>query len=73
MESVDIKEILKLGVSDRIELVEGIWDSVVEDPGALPVTEAQKHELDRRLAEYRVNPNAGRTWEDVRRSLDRER
>ena len=73
MESVDIKEILKLGVSDGIELVEAIWDSVVEDPGALPVTEAQKHELDRRLAEYRVNPKAGRTWEDVRRSLDRER
>ena len=57
----------------RIKLVEAIWDSVVEDPGALPVTEAQKHELDRRLAEYRVNPKAGRTWEDVRRSLDRER
>ena len=72
MESVDIKEILKLGVSDRIELVEAIWDSVVEDPGALPVTEAQKHELDRRLAEYRVNPKAGRTWEEVRRSLDSE-
>ncbi len=72
MESVDIEKILKLGVSDRIELVEAIWDSVVEDPGALPVTEAQKHELERRLAEYRVNPNAGRTWEEVRGSLDSE-
>ena len=73
MESVDIKKILKLDVSDRIELVEGIWDSIVENPGTLPVTEAQKHELDRRLAEYRVNPKAGRTWEEVRGSLDRER
>ena len=73
MESVDIKKILKLDVSDRIELVEGIWDSIVENPGALPVTEAQKHELDRRLAEYRVNPKAGRTWEEVRGSLDSKR
>ena len=73
MESVDIKEILKLDVSDRIELVEAIWDSIVEDPGTLPVTEAQKHELDRRLAEYRANPKAGRTWEEVRGSLDSKR
>ena len=73
MESADIKKILKLDVSDRIELVEAIWDSIVENPGALPFTEAQKHELDRRLAEYRVNPKAGRTWEEVRGSLDRDR
>ena len=73
MESVDIRGILKLDASDRIESVEATWDSIVEDPGAPPVTEAQKHELDRRLAEYRVNPKAERTWEKVRGSLDRAR
>ena len=72
MESVDIKEILKLSVPDRIELVEAIWDSIVDNPGALPVTEAQRHELDRRLAEHRASPQAGQTWEEVRDSLDSE-
>ncbi len=73
MASLDIKEILKLSVPDRIQLVEAIWDSIVENPADLPVTEAQRHELDRRLAEYRADPQAGETWEEVRDSLDSDR
>jgi putative addiction module component (TIGR02574 family) len=70
MSSVDIQEILKLSVAERIELVEAIWDSIAMTPESLPVTPAQKRELDRRLAEYRKNPGAGRTWEEIRDSLD---
>jgi len=70
MSSVDIQEILKLSVPERIELVEAIWDSIAEVPETLPVTAAQKQELDRRLAEYQRNPQAGRTWEEFRDSLD---
>lgn len=69
MAAVDIKEILKLSASDRIELIEAIWDSIVENPTALPVTAAQQQELDRRVAEYRANPEAGKNWEEVRDSL----
>jgi putative addiction module component (TIGR02574 family) len=70
MSSVDIQEILKLSVAERIQLVEDIWDSIAAHPEALPVTESQKRELDRRLAEYRANPDQGRTWEEVQDSLD---
>ena len=70
MSTVDIEGILKLSVAERIELVEAIWDSIAAAPESLPVTEAQKRELDRRLAHYQDNPNAGRTWEEVRDSLD---
>ena len=70
MSSVDIQEILKLSVAERIELVEAIWDSIADAPESLPVTAAQKRELDRRLAEYQKNPQAGRAWEEVRDSLD---
>ena len=70
MASVNIKEILKLSVPDRIELVEAIWDSIVENPAALSVTEAQKQELDRRLSEYRADPSAGKSWDEVRGTLD---
>jgi putative addiction module component (TIGR02574 family) len=69
MSSVDIREILKLSVTERLRLVEDIWDSIAASPDALPVTDAQRRELDRRLAEYRSNPTAGRTWEEVRDSL----
>jgi putative addiction module component (TIGR02574 family) len=71
MSSVDLQEILKLSVDERIELVEAIWDSIAASPGNLPVTAAQKRELDRRLAEHQKNPGAGRTWEEIRDSLDK--
>ena len=70
MSSVAIQEILKLSVAQRLELVEAIWDSIVDAPESLPVTAAQKRELDRRLAEYEKNPDTGRSWEEIRDSLD---
>ena len=70
MSSVDIQEILKLSVAERLELVEAIWDSIVDAPESLPVTAAQKQELERRLAEYQKNPDEGRTWEEIRDLLD---
>jgi len=59
-------EILKLALSERIQLVQDIWDSIAECPDAMPLTEAQSAELDRRLAAYRQNPDAGSPWALVR-------
>ena len=70
MSTVNIQEILKLPVAERIELVEAIWDSIAASPEILLVTEPQKRELDRRLAEHRANPQSGRSWEEIRESLD---
>lgn len=69
MASVDMQEILKLSVSERLRLVESIWDSIAASADTLPLTDAQRQELDRRLVEYRSNPRAGRTWQEVRDSL----
>lgn len=69
MKFVDIQDILKLSVAERLRLVEDIWDSIAASPDTLPVTDAQRRELDLRLTEYRSNPAAGRTWPEVRDSL----
>ncbi|OFW40192.1 MAG: addiction module protein [Acidobacteria bacterium RIFCSPLOWO2_12_FULL_60_22] len=71
MSSVNIQDILKLPIEERIELVEAIWDSIAASPESLPVTEAQKRELDRRLAEHRATPQSGKRWEEIRDSLDK--
>jgi putative addiction module component (TIGR02574 family) len=73
MSSINIQEILKLPVTERIELMDAIWDSIAALPESLPVTEAQKRELDRRLTECRTNPQAGRTWEEISDSLDKNK
>lgn len=60
-----VAEILSLPVEDRVRLVEAIWDSISAVPEALPLTEWQKEELDRRLDDLEKNPNAGSTLEEV--------
>jgi putative addiction module component (TIGR02574 family) len=40
-------------------------DSISEVPDALPLTHWQKHELDRRLAEFEADPDSGATLEEV--------
>ena len=60
-----IAEILALPVPERVRLVEAIWDSISAVPEALPLTQWQKNELDRRLAEFEADPDAGSTLEEV--------
>jgi len=49
-----------LPVEERIKVVEDLWDSIALDQKALPITDAQKAELDRRLDAYEIDKNAGR-------------
>ena len=47
----------RLSIPDRIALVQEIWDSIAATPEQVPLTEAQKQEFDRRLADLDANPN----------------
>ena len=60
-----VAEILSLPVEERMELVEAIWASISSVPDALPLTDWQKAELDRRLEEVAADPNGGLTMEEV--------
>jgi putative addiction module component (TIGR02574 family) len=61
--------IFALSIPERLQLVEDIWDSIAHAPRSLLLTDAQKTEIDRRLAAYRKNPNAGSPWVAVRKRL----
>ena len=66
MKQVSVAEILELPVAERIRLVELIWDSIAAVPEAISISEELKAELDRRLAEFEADPDAGSPWEEVR-------
>jgi putative addiction module component (TIGR02574 family) len=68
-----VAEILALPVEDRMRLVEAIWDSISAVPEALPLTDWQKQELDRRLAEMESDPDAGTSLEEVFARIRRAR
>jgi len=61
----DIAEIRKLPVSERLQLVGEIWDSIVDDPDLLPVSNALARELEARLAAHRADPASSVPWEVV--------
>lgn len=63
-------EIKKLSVAERILMVQEIWDSIAAEQESLAVTEAQKAELDRRIASYNVSPDEGRSWEEIKHRLE---
>jgi len=62
-----------LPVEVRLKLVEDLWDSIAADQNKLPLTEAQKAELDNRLDEFEVDNDLGEpsniVLERIRRSL----
>jgi len=66
MGTVSKAEILKLSISERILLVEDIWDSIAEAPEEITLTQAQEQELDARLDAYHKNPTEGSPWAMVR-------
>ena len=70
-----LEEAQQLPVEERMELAGAIWDTVAENAGTdvLPVSASHRAELDRRLADFEANPEAGRSWEEVRARLERER
>jgi putative addiction module component (TIGR02574 family) len=65
------EDILNLSISERIQLVEDIWDSIAELPEAIILTDDQKRELDNRLDAYHLDPNEGSPWEQVRKRIQK--
>lgn len=64
-------EYMKLSVSERIQLVEDIWDSIAAEApdDAFGLSQAQKAELHRRVAEHQADPSSAVPWEQVRAKL----
>jgi putative addiction module component (TIGR02574 family) len=70
MNTISVASILELPVQERIRLVELIWDSVAAVPEAVEVSPELKVELEARLAEFEVNPEAGYSWDEVKSRLN---
>jgi putative addiction module component (TIGR02574 family) len=66
MKSLGIEQ---MSIDDRLSLIEEIWESIAVNPNDVPVTEAQKQDLQQRLAAYRDNPKAGAPWQEVKERL----
>ena len=51
-----------LSTAEKILHLQDLWDKLAASPNEVRVTQSQKVELDRLLAEYRADPHRGSSW-----------
>ncbi len=70
-----LEDVKKMPVSEKIQLVEDIWDTIATDPSGshstLKLSKIELLELDRRRDAHQANPESGIPWKDVRSKLFR--
>ncbi len=57
--------ISELSAEERLRLIEELWDSLTEESGTVPLTNAQRDELDRRLDDLERSGPEGIPWDQV--------
>jgi len=62
------KEIEKLNKSEKLLLVEALWDSIASDPEDVPLPEHHKSILDERLKTLDEDTEKGVPWDDYKKN-----
>ena len=63
------KEINKLKLSEKLRLIEDVWDSILIDNVKLPIPDWQKKELDVRYREYIEGNLTLHDWKNIYHDL----
>jgi len=73
MKTIDLaEEIRRLSVDERIRLIQDIWEGIAADSDPPPLTESQRSEIARRIADHKRDPSSAIPWDDALATL-RER
>ena len=61
-----VDEIKLLSISEKILIVEEIWDSIITQDQYPDLTDEQARVLNARIDSYHANPSQGRTWDEIK-------
>jgi putative addiction module component (TIGR02574 family) len=67
--SVDLNAVFSLSLSEKIQLVEDLWDDIAASTETIPLSESQKEQLAHARENLRKHPESGMSWEAVKRSI----
>lgn len=67
--NMNFTSLFDLSPTEKLQLVEDLWDDLAATPEAVPVHDWQKQELARRKANLLRNPASGLSWEEVKRRV----
>ena len=60
------KEIRNLSTTEKIILVQDLWDDIIQNTSNIQLTDAQKASLDEEYKKYLKDPQKGRSWQKVK-------
>ena len=66
MEKALLNELSQLSKSEKLLLVEALWDSIASDPDEVEVPAHHKTIIEERLKTLDQDQQSGSSWEDVR-------
>jgi len=69
MSSPNAISVFDLSPSEKLQLVEDLWDDLATTPNQIPLHPWQVEELARRKANLMNNPASGLTWDEVQRRI----
>ncbi len=69
--NAEFAALMQLPVTQKLAIVEELWDSIAASPDSLPVPEWQKEELARRRADYLEHPESGVPWAEAKERIRR--
>ena len=49
----------------ELRLIQELWDSLSRNPERIPITDAQREKLDRRMAQAEIDGGGGIPWDQV--------
>jgi len=58
------QSVFDLSPSEKLQLVEDLWDNLAAHPENVPIHDSQLEELERRKAKLENDPASGLSWDD---------
>lgn len=68
--STELDELKKLPISDKLRIVEELWDDIRNSDEPLGLPKETKKEIQRRAAELETNPESALTREELWQRVD---
>jgi putative addiction module component (TIGR02574 family) len=69
MAAPSIDELMLLDVRSRIELISRLWDSLIDEDVAPPLSVSDRQLIEERLADHKANPSDVVSWDELKAQL----
>jgi putative addiction module component (TIGR02574 family) len=63
---VEFAPIFELETSEKLQLLEDLWDNIASQPANIPILDLPKEELIKRKAAYLQNVSLASSWDSIK-------